>query len=103
MKDVVREVDSAGRWGGEEFALVLPETDIAGGVAVAERLRRALAGREIRATNGELVRLTASFGVAAYPRSGDLPAIVAAADQALYWAKRDGRDRVAAAVDPLTR
>src|SRR5581483_11215212 len=103
LKDVVREVDSAGRWGGEEFALVLPGTDAAGGVALAERVREALAASEIHASGGELVRVTASFGVAAYPRCADLGALVAAADQALYWAKRDGRDRVATAVDPLTR
>jgi diguanylate cyclase (GGDEF)-like protein len=103
LKDVVREVDSAGRWGGEEFALVLPGTDAAGGVALAERVRETLASREIRATNGERVQLTASFGVAAYPRCADLGALVDAADGALYWAKRDGRDRVAAAIGPLTR
>ena len=98
LKDVVREVDSAGRWGGEEFALILPGTGEAGGIALAERIRGALAACEIPAANGELVRLTASFGVAAYPESRDQAALVAAADQALYWAKRDGRDRVSAAV-----
>jgi diguanylate cyclase (GGDEF)-like protein len=72
-------------------------------VALAERVRVALAAREIRAPSGELVKLTASFGVAAYPRSGNLASIVAAADEALYWAKRDGRDRVAAAVDATSR
>ena len=103
VQDVVREVDSAGRWGGEEFALVLPGTDAAGGVALAERIRETLAAREIRATSGEVVQLTASFGVAAYPRNGDHSSLVAAADEALYWAKRDGRDRVAAAVDAASR
>jgi diguanylate cyclase (GGDEF)-like protein len=103
LKDMVREVDSAGRWGGEEFALILPGTGVAGGVALAERVREALAAREIRAANGELVRLTASFGVAAYPESGDSASLLAAADQALYWAKRDGRDRVSAAIDPSRR
>jgi diguanylate cyclase (GGDEF)-like protein len=103
VKDVVREVDSAGRWGGEEFALILPGTDVAGGIALAERIRETLAAREIRATSGELVELTASFGVAAFPQSGDHSALVAAADEALYWAKRDGRDRVAAAIDAASR
>src|SRR5436190_2001814 len=103
LKDVVREVDSAGRWGGEEFALILPGAGVAGGVALAERVREALAAREIRAANGELVQLTASFGVAAYPESRDHASLVAAADQALYWAKRDGRDRVTAAIDTARR
>jgi diguanylate cyclase (GGDEF)-like protein len=103
VKDVVREVDSAGRWGGEEFALVLPGTEVSGGVALAERIRETLAAREIRATSGELVQVTASFGVAAYPQSGGQSALVAAADEALYWAKRDGRDRVAVAIDAASR
>lgn len=103
LKDVVREVDSAGRWGGEEFALILPGAGLAGGVALAERVRESLAAREIRAANGELVQLTASFGVAAYPESRDHASLVAAADQALYWAKRDGRDRVTAAIDTARR
>jgi diguanylate cyclase (GGDEF)-like protein len=103
LTDVVREVDGAGRWGGEEFALILPGTGVAGGVALAERVREALAAREIRAANGELVQLTASFGVAAYPESRDHASLVAAADQALYWAKRDGRDRVSAAIDTARR
>src|SRR5262245_6315172 len=68
LHDVVRDVDSVGRWGGEEFALILPGTDVAGGVALAERAREALAARELRAVNGELVHLTASFGVAGYSR-----------------------------------
>jgi diguanylate cyclase (GGDEF)-like protein len=103
LTDVVREVDGGGRWGGEEFALILPGTGVAGGVALAERVREALAAREIRAANGELVQLTASFGVAAYPESRDHASLVAAADQALYWAKRDGRDRVSAAIDTARR
>jgi diguanylate cyclase (GGDEF)-like protein len=103
VKDVVREVDSAGRWGGEEFALVLPGTNVEGGAALAERIRTTLAAREIRAESGELVTLTASFGVAAYPRSRGVSALVAAADEALYLAKRDGRDRVASAVDTARR
>ena len=103
LKDIVREVDSAGRWGGEEFALILPGTDIPGGIALAERVREALAAGEIRAASGELVHLTASFGVAAYPHNGNLASLVAAADEALYWAKRDGRDRVAAAIDRTRR
>ena len=103
VQDVVRQVDHAGRWGGEEFALVLPGTDVPGGVALAERIRETLAAREIRATSGEVVQLTASFGVAAHPRNGDHSSLVAAADEALYWAKRDGRDRVAAAVDAASR
>jgi len=94
LGETVRDVDLAGRWGGEEFALVLPGTDAEGGAAVADRARRALGRREISAPGGERVALSASFGVAAFPACGDMEALVAAADDALYLAKRSGKDRV---------
>jgi diguanylate cyclase (GGDEF)-like protein len=97
VREVVREIDSAGRWGGEEFLLILPGTDVAGGVVVAERVQESLASRKIEAVNGEEVHMTASFGVAALSDAGTLESLVAAADDALYWAKRQGRDRVATA------
>ncbi|MBV8597446.1 MAG: diguanylate cyclase [Actinobacteria bacterium] len=94
LGETVRDVDIAGRWGGEEFALVLPGTDAEGGAAVADRARRALLHREVRSPSGDVLRLTASFGVAAFPACPDSEALVAAADDALYLAKRAGRDRV---------
>jgi diguanylate cyclase (GGDEF)-like protein len=103
VREVVREIDSAGRWGGEEFALILPGTDVAGGVVVAERVQDSLASRKIEAVNGEPVHMTASFGVAALNDAGTLESLVAAADDALYWAKRQGRDRVATAARITTR
>lgn len=103
LRDAVRDIDSAGRWGGEEFALILPGTDLAGGVALAERIRALLAERGFGTADGERVHLTASFGVAAYPESSSLSALVEDADDALYWAKRGGRDRVAAATDTVRR
>ena len=97
VREVVREIDSAGRWGGEEFAMILPGTDVAGGVVVAERVQDSLAARKIEAVSGEEVHMTASFGVAALSDAGTLESLIAAADDALYWAKRQGRDRVATA------
>jgi diguanylate cyclase (GGDEF)-like protein len=97
LREVVRGIDSAGRWGGEEFALILPGTDAAGGVVAAERVQDSLASRKIEAVNGEPVHMTASFGVAALNDAGTLEALVTAADEALYQAKRLGRDRVATA------
>jgi diguanylate cyclase (GGDEF)-like protein len=103
LRESVRDIDLTGRWGGEEFGLVLPGTAAEGAAAVAERVRRTLEERLMLSVDGEPIAVTASFGVAAYPRNGDHSSLVAAADEALYWAKRDGRDRVAAAVDAASR
>jgi len=103
VRDLVRDIDCAGRWGGEEFALVLPGTDAEGGVVLAERIREALVAREIRSADGVRVQLTASFGVASYSESRAVTALVESADDALYWAKREGRDRVVTAADAARR
>ena len=93
----VREIDLAGRWGGEEFALLLPGTDLEGGRELAERVRRKLVRKKILGPDGERIRVTASFGVAAFPEVGSQDQLVAAADGALYDAKRTGKNRVSAA------
>jgi diguanylate cyclase (GGDEF)-like protein len=90
----VREIDLAGRWGGEEFALLLPGTDLEGGHELAERVRRSLEAQEVTAPDGEIVRVTASFGVASFPEAGSQEQLVAASDGALYEAKRRGKNRV---------
>jgi diguanylate cyclase (GGDEF)-like protein len=90
----IREIDLAGRWGGEEFAVVLPGTDLEGGAALAERIRDHLRTRSVTAPDGEQVTVTASFGVAAYPDVAGKDELVAGADAALYEAKRAGKDRV---------
>jgi diguanylate cyclase (GGDEF)-like protein len=94
-----REVDVAARWGGEEFALVLPGTDAAGGVRLAERARVAVESHPLRTQDGRAVVLTASFGVAAYPDWHEAGEIIAAADSALYGAKRSGKNRVMLAAE----
>lgn len=92
----IRPVDILGRLGGEEFAILLPDTSLAGAVLVAERLREVLASTPIDA-DGTSILITASFGVAMLGTEEDLDAVLARADAALYDAKRSGRNRVAEA------
>lgn len=93
----VRDVDIAARLGGEEFVVLLPETDLDGALTMAERLRRAIEARPVVA-GGIEIPVTMSFGVAAFPRSSPTrEGIVAAADRALYRAKADGRNCVRSA------
>jgi two-component system cell cycle response regulator len=97
LADEVRACDLVGRYGGEEFLVVLPETDDEGAAAIAERVRERVAGHEFRGRDdGRALRLTASIGVAAFPaaRVEGVEDLFARADAALYRAKADGRDRV---------
>lgn len=100
-REVLREQDLLCRYGGEEFALLLPETDLDGALPVSERLREAAATRAL--TIGEdTVRFTVSIGIALC--ASDEPVIdhpLARADAALYQAKVSGRDRVVAADAPV--
>lgn len=97
----VREGDIFGRLGGEEFALLLPETGPDEALVVAERLREAIAGHPMRLSNGDTLHVTASFGIAALPPGAStFPAWLESADRMLYMAKSDGRNctRLAALV-----
>jgi diguanylate cyclase (GGDEF)-like protein len=96
-RDTVRESDVAGRWGGEEFMLLLPGTQLEGAVQLADRVRTNLQRRTILAPDGRRLDVTASFGVAAFSDADDGRTLVAAADAALYEAKRAGKNRVEAA------
>ena len=98
IRKAIRNIDLACRYGGEEFVIVMPETDMGVATMVAERLRRAVAGESFPVQQGmKLLNVTLSIGLATLSDAGgDAAAILKRADQALYRAKRDGRNRVAA-------
>ncbi|HEX9084817.1 MAG TPA: diguanylate cyclase [Gemmatimonadaceae bacterium] len=89
MRDSTRKVDCCARYGGEEFVIVLPDTAIADALDTAEHIRARVAAKKF---NGR--KITLSIGVASFPEDADdAEAIIAIADEALYQAKREGRDR----------
>jgi diguanylate cyclase (GGDEF)-like protein len=96
LRRLSRDVDLPARYGGEEMAVVLPQTDLGGAEQQAERMRSAIEGMQIaRLDGGGLLQITASFGVASFPGEGpDKTTLIAAADAALYRAKHGGRNRV---------
>ncbi|HEX8103208.1 MAG TPA: diguanylate cyclase [Solirubrobacteraceae bacterium] len=99
LRDSAREIDEPARYGGEEMAVALPQTDLDGAFQFAERVRRRIESLELPILEGEgTLRVTASFGAAALGGNGpvrdaDKEALVAAADAALYRAKRSGKNR----------
>jgi diguanylate cyclase (GGDEF)-like protein/PAS domain S-box-containing protein len=93
--ETVRQTDTPGRIGGEEFAVVLPETDNKAAVILAKRLRKNIESATIGLPGGEEISITASIGVVSLTENDDSSdSLIKNADQALYEAKRKGRNRV---------
>jgi diguanylate cyclase len=102
LKDNVKGQDVASRFGGEEFAVILPGTSLRQATTVGEHIRRAVMGKELmkRSTGENLGRITISVGVASLHRGETVAALIERADNCLYAAKRNGRNRVICEVDP---
>jgi two-component system cell cycle response regulator len=95
IRKSIRGIDLACRYGGEEFVVVMPETDMAVATMVAERLRRRIASEPFPIQKGaRMIEVTISIGIAALGPDDNAAAVIKRADQALYRAKRDGRNRV---------
>ncbi|HNR63247.1 MAG TPA: GGDEF domain-containing protein, partial [Thermotogota bacterium] len=90
IKKRIRKIDTLGRWGGEEFLILLPETSGSHAVLLAEELRATLFQTEIQ----EVGHMTASFGVAEYREGDSVDSLVNRTDDQMYRAKQTGRNRV---------
>ena len=96
IKDNIREIDIAGRYGGEEFCIVLPETDLEGAILAGERIRKAAESAVIQAYD-QTVKVSLSGGIAIFPQDGGaVDELIDKADWALYRAKTLGRNRILA-------
>ncbi|MCM8826629.1 MAG: GGDEF domain-containing protein [Candidatus Omnitrophica bacterium] len=94
LKENIREIDSIGRLGGEEFAIILPETNKGSAIIVAKRMQERIALKKIKAFD-EKINVTVSIGVSSYPQdslSSDM--LMEIADKAMYKAKQSGKNRV---------
>ncbi len=100
LQDSVRAIDTVGRYGGDEFTILLVDTGLEGALSVADRIRQSVASHSFGAERGLDLRLTISVGVATFPTHGDSrERLLDLADKAMYLAKALGRDHVCSADD----
>lgn len=90
----IRDTDAAGRLGGEEFLVVLPKAIMSSALTVAERIRENLATTKMKNLIGDVFSITVSQGVASYKPGDSISSLISRADDALYRAKQNGRNRV---------
>ncbi len=94
LKDSLRDVDIIGRYGGEEFAIILPNTNMNGAKFVAERIRDSFSQLVISVNENETMKLTLSIGAVEYKKTMKLTEVMNKADKALYYSKENGRNKV---------
>jgi diguanylate cyclase (GGDEF)-like protein len=100
IRETIRDQDIAARFGGEEFIIALPGSDLISAVALGERIRQLIEKTEFTLSSGEVIQATMSMGVACFPHDGStLTDVTHAADIAVYHAKLLGRNRIVCAPD----
>ena len=100
LRGALREYDVPARFGGDEFAILMPETTLPEAMRVAERVRRGVEAIALKLSDGTTVAASVSIGVALFPGHGrNASELLAAADRAVYQAKALGRNRVCAFAD----
>ncbi len=98
LEHTVRDADVLIRYGGDEFVILCPETPLAGGMVIGERIRKIIEGTRFLECQGIEARVSASIGIAAYPESADdVRGLISSADRAMYEAKALGKNRIVAA------
>jgi len=99
----IRDTDIVGRYGGEEFIIILPKTNLSASWCVAERLRITIEETEMKDSAGNVFAITVSQGLAGWERDEDATSLISCADEALYKAKEKGRNRVQILLGPSLR
>lgn len=94
IKDCLRRTDSAYRYGGEEFTVILPGTEFEAAVNAAERIRKQISAQEFSTSTKETIPITVSVGVCRFEPGDKMKAFVKKADNAMYVAKHEGKNRV---------
>jgi two-component system cell cycle response regulator len=103
IRSNIRRTDIAGCYGGEEFIIILPKTNLSSSWAVAERLRSIIAQAELKDAAGNIFSVTVSQGLAGWERNDDADSLISRASEALRKAKEKGRDRVQILLGPSLR
>jgi diguanylate cyclase (GGDEF)-like protein len=103
IRSNIRRTDIAGYYGGEEFIIILPKTNLSSSWAVAERLRSIIAQAQLKDAAGNIFSVTVSQGLAGWERNDDADSLISRASEALHKAKEKGRDRVQILLGPSLR